>query len=221
MAFSGRDAVAGGISGGSAGMSTGNPWAALAGAGVGALAGGFMGGGAKGIDPNFITNQIKERVGQIQGYQQQLAAARQNYMSHLNNLQNLTFSRFMPMMEAQFAGRGLSPSGGAYQSALAKQSAMLQAQGQEANAKGEIEDLNNVQNLMSSAYGQGMPLQAGLAQYNQGIANAPDPMMGALGQLTGAFLQARMGPKVVSSPQEVNPQPSRMPNYVQDWNRLG
>lgn len=208
----GYGAGAGGLAGAGIGAFFGNPMlGASLGSSLGGAAGSMFGSsGVPQVNQTDLNNNLNRRIGQIQGYQQQLSQARANYSNQLNRLQNLTFQRFMPMEEAQFAGRGLSANGGAYQSALARQAAMLQAQGSAANAQGQIEDLNNAQNAFNQAYGQGSQaysqaagqnLNANLADWQNNNQN-----VSGLGGYAAALLQARtmqpQGPQVVSPPQQ-------------------
>lgn len=87
------------------------------------------------------------RMGEINDFANTLATVRQRYMTQLNNFQNYAFQRFMPQAEAQFAGRGLQVSGGAYASELARKSADYQNEGLLTAAQMEREDLGNVESM--------------------------------------------------------------------------
>lgn len=179
--FSGEGAGAGATSGALAGSALG-PKGAIIGGLAGGLLGGFSGKGK--TDPNYAVNDMAAaRQRDISYFATDLAKARQQYISNLNNLQNLSYARFAPIAESQFASRGLEVTGGSFQAALARRAAELQAQGQLENAQGQIQDLNTVQGLrqgvFSSQLGAQMPMQQ-----QQG------PMAGLLGQFGSAGLTA-------------------------------
>lgn len=133
----------------------------------GAIGGSFGQNQAPGYSKGDLDYIASQRSQQIGNFANQLAQARQQYYeTTLPNFQKYAMSRFMPQIESNLAGRGLQLSGGAFGSALARQSADFQAQqslGQYQDTRG---DLNNVNN----SYGQ----LAG-AQLGGSYANMQNP----------------------------------------------
>lgn len=148
--------------------------------GVGTMVGGMLGsslggalGGAFGSnqapgyskgDLDYIASQRSAQIGQ---FANQLAQARNTYyQTTLPQFQKYAMSRFQPQIEANLAGRGLQLSGGAYGSALARQSADFQAQ----QSLGNYQDTTNQLGEVNNAYGQ----LAG-AQLGGGYQNMQNP----------------------------------------------
>lgn len=94
---------------------------------------------------------------EIGDFANQLSQARTRYLSSLQNMYTDAFNRFGMNAEAQFAGRGLSVLGGAYQSALARESASLQGQLNVKAFEAEREDLYNI----DKAYADAASMNAG------------------------------------------------------------
>lgn len=203
--FQGEGAAAGATSGALAGSAAG-PWGALAGGVAGGLLGGFSSKGK--TDPNYAVNELaQQRQRDISYFAADLAKARQQYIANLNNLQSLTYAKFAPMAESQFASRGLEVTGGSFQAALARRAADLQAQGQLAASEGQIQDLNTVQQLRAGAFGAQLGAQQPMTQQQS-------PMGGLLGQLGSAGLTAllnRAGQRPIAGSQSYA-QPSQF-NY--------
>lgn len=99
---------------------------------------------AGGLPEGSILGQYDLRAGEIGEFEKKLAAARLTYQSAINNLATNTWSRFVPDTEAMFASRGFTPIGGAYQSALAKESAKLKAGMDVDLATRERQDISDV-----------------------------------------------------------------------------
>lgn len=131
----------------------------------------FGGGGGGRPDYGRIDAAYTRRRQEIGDFSNQLAAARQKYMSSLTNMYQNSFSNFVPIAETKFANRGLSPIGGAYQSALARETANYQAQLAPKEAEWERADAMAVDNAYAAAIGmqsganQAFPM-AGFAQDN-------------------------------------------------------
>lgn len=194
MAFNGQGALAGAGSGAMAGGMMGGPWGALIGAGVGAVGGGFLGGtqGQGGFSKDDINALINRRNEQIGNFTQALATARNTYYNTtLPNFQNYAFSRFTPRIEAQFAGRGLQPSGGAFAGALARQATDFTQQQQLGNYQDTRADLNTINN----AYGQNFGSALGAQSANFQGYQPPNPTTNALMGFAGQAGMAYMGNK--------------------------
>lgn len=176
-----------------------NPY--VAGSGLAARA---LGGKNKG-DPNYAANELaQQRQRDISYFAADLAKARQQYMANLNNLQNLTFAKFAPMAESQFASRGLEVTGGSFQAALARRAAELSATGLAENAQGQIQDLNTVQQLRQGTFGAQLGAQQPMQQQQS-------PLPGIAGNLSSALLTAlinRSGQNAVPGSQSLA-QPSQ------------
>lgn len=129
-------------------------WAADAALGPAGLlmggAGSMFGGG-----PNFgpINDLISQRQAEINAFEQRLESARNNVLSNYQNLQSTTMARFMPMAEAQLAGRGLSVGSGAFASALAKEAVGLQGNYDAMNANMTEKNLYDVENERANLFG--------------------------------------------------------------------
>lgn len=174
------------------------------GGGLGAAAGGYADklfgpGETSGYSKGDVERITNARHQQIQDFASGLAQARQRYLANFNNFQDLVFKRFVPNAEAQFAGRGLSVTGGAFQSALAKQAAQLQAQANVESSQMEREDLNSVNQAFGGLYGT----QAGIYGA-QPFQQKPNPFMSFAGQTAGlagqiALLKAMGGTGGASS----------------------
>jgi len=108
--------------------------AALISGGVTGISG-FLGAGAsrraassRREELEFRRQQVANRQAEISRFREELAQRRAEFGNRFSALQDLAFKRFVPQTEAQFAGRGLQVTGGAFQSELAKRVADLQAQ---------------------------------------------------------------------------------------------
>ncbi len=170
-----------------------NPIAAVTtAAGAGAL-NGITGGGGAGSPPNPASvdtsplaslesagNQAqKDRLAALAARQQQigdfsnsLATARQNFLTQTNQLQQDAFKRFAPQAEAQFAGRGLDVTGGAFQSALAQKAAEYQNNLIASQADQQRQDLMSVQNLQTGLFPQQLGITDNGLNFSQALANA-------------------------------------------------
>lgn len=151
MAYDSQAGMTGAMSGAATGAMVGSVVApgigTAIGAGVGLVAGaatGFM--TKKGPDYSNVTNQFKARNAQIASFAASLGAARAKYMTSLNNMYNDAYTRFSGNAEAGFAGRGMAVNGGAFASALARESGRMSFEGANLAAGMEREDLRSVDN---------------------------------------------------------------------------
>jgi hypothetical protein len=127
-------------------------------------------------DLDYIAAQ---RAGQIDAFAKQLSEARARYATQLNQFGNNTFNRFTPQAESSFAGRGLSVTGGAFQSALARKAAEIQ--------DNEMLNLFNVEHGDIKSVDDARGNLAG-AQLGRGPSGpSPDPIAQGLGQLSGGL----------------------------------
>lgn len=126
-------------------------------------------GGGGGPDYSGVTAQYNARNAQIGAFAANLAQSRAKYMTSLNNMYNDAYSRFSGNAEARFANRGMSVSGGAFASTLAKEAGRMSFEGANLSAGMEREDLNSV----DKAYG------ANSGGYMSAISGGPGMSYGA------------------------------------------
>lgn len=131
-------------------------------------------------DLDYIAAQRRNQIGD---FANQLSAARNRYLAQLPQFQNYAFNQFAPQAESMFAGRGLSVTGGAFQSELAKKAAAFQAEQMLSGISMEREDLNAVNN----AYGNLSSNQLGGSYSNFGTSS-PNPLAQGLGQLGSTLM---------------------------------
>lgn len=103
---------------------------------------------------------IDMRRAQIQQFGLQLAQAREKLRSRTMALQQETFKRFVPELEAQFASRGKTVAGGAFQSELAKATSLQQKELELQDALQERTDLGAVQELETGAANLGIAAES-------------------------------------------------------------
>lgn len=192
-------ALGGAVLGGVAGSFVGMPgMGASLGSSLGGSLGGAMGSSPNaGFDKNRLNDIFTDRDRQIGAFSNSLAQARQQYyQTTLPNYQKYAMSRFMPQIESNLAGRGLQMSGGAFGSALARQSADFQAQ----QSLGQYQDTRNDLNSVNNAYAQNYGGLMGATSQNLGAPaqnnNLQDLTTGA-GQLGSALLN-----KYLQNPQQ-------------------
>jgi len=101
-----------------------------------------------------VAAAIAQRQVQIDKFREQLSVSRARLSNRISALQDLTFKRFGGQAEAQFGGRGLQVTGGAFQSALAREAAGLQAEQEVEISRTEREDIGAEQGLRASLFGQ-------------------------------------------------------------------
>lgn len=172
--FDGQAAGQGAMAGATMGAALAAPTGGLSvpvGALLGATAGlgmGFM-GGKKGPDYSKVTDLYNKRQAQIGAFAANLARARAKYMTSLNNMYNDAYSRFSGNAEAGFASRGMSVSGGAFASTLAKEAGRMSFEGANLAAGMEREDLYGV----DKAYG------ANSGSYMSAISGGPGQQFSA------------------------------------------
>jgi len=191
VGFSGGGALSGATTGAALGTGYGGPGIGTAiGAGVGLLAGGFLGGGKKqkGFNARDIQNLLDQRARQISEFQVSLAGARQRLLDRVGAFQQAAFKRFLPEAEAQFAGRGLQVSGGAFGSELARRAASAEENLALQAAQLEREDLLAAEQLRGQAFGAGFGAQTELGMFQSRLAAQPDELSQSLGALAGAAL---------------------------------
>lgn len=136
------------------------------------------------MDYGYLDNIYARRMSQISDFQSQLNGARSRYLASLGNMYSQSYGRFSQNAEAGFANRGLSVSGGAFASALAKKTADYQAELEPMAYNAEREDLTRVDNAYGNAaslYGQGMQGRAG-AEFDAGRGDSQ-----ALGRFVGSL----------------------------------
>ena len=172
-----------GMQGAATGMSMGGPWGAAAGGALG-LASGFLGGDS---GPSFDEGLWKDRQGQIESFRDRLAGLRTQYRTSLANLSNNTYNRFMPLAQAQFAGKGLQVSGGAYGAALARKAAELQDMENVDLFNREREDINRESSMWDKFYADKIAAKQGIsdAQWKGGREDSASMGKGLIAGLSG------------------------------------
>jgi hypothetical protein len=115
-----------------------------------------------------FNDTIKRRALEIDAFRNDLRTNRESFAGKLRLLQNRVFNRFASQTESQFAGRGLSISGGSFASALGKRGTDIQFQEDVNQFDRERQDLTAVQGLRENLF---RASQAGL--FNQ-VAHASD-----------------------------------------------
>jgi len=147
-------------------------------------------GGGDGFSRGDLDAAIARRQGQIDTFRQELASSRAKLSARIGALQELTFKRFGGKAEAQFGTRGLQVTGGAFQSALAKEAANLQAEQDVAIAGQERADITAEQKLRTGLFQQRLGGLAGIGAI-EGAAGLQRQQ--ALGQLTGQLGSQALG----------------------------
>lgn len=164
---------------------------ALAGLGMSAYSA-FGGGGSK--KPWYDESWFNQRESQINTFESNLNSARTNYLTSLNNMYNQAYSRFSGNAEAGFANRGMSVSGGAFASALAKKTAEFQAQGDVTAAQMAREDLGTVEGFRSALFGMKTSVKSGAANMEYATSQANQRAFGNFaGNVMMAGIQGGMG----------------------------
>lgn len=165
-----------------------------AGGGAGAIIGGMMGGSS---GPNFqpIKDAITLRQHQIDEFSNQLESARNNVLANYQNLQKHTMARFSGAFEASLAGRGLSPTGGAFASGVGQKAGELESQYDTLNTNMTEKNLYDVENMRSQLFGSQMGLAEGetMIPYQAGQAKNAF-MMNLLGSGAKMAMGAALGP---------------------------
>ena len=179
---SGEGALQGAATGAALGT-VGGPMGMAIGAGIGGLAGAFALGQRGKSDRT--QEMIDMRRAQIQQFGLQLAQAREKLRSRTMALQAETFKRFVPELEAQFASRGKTVTGGAFQSELAKATSLQQKELELQDSLQERTDLGAVQELETGAANLGIAAEQ--SRFANELARARE-QQNALGQLTGLAL---------------------------------
>lgn len=112
--------------------------------------GGLMGGGGGG--DLYSRELIDKRRAEINDFASQLTGARQKYLTSLGNMYDKAYTRFSGNAEVGFASRGLAVNGGAFASALAKESARYQSELEPTAFQAEREDLNAAEGYRNSLF---------------------------------------------------------------------
>lgn len=139
-------------------------------------------GGGSGVSTAGMQQSYERRLADINSFAGQLDAARAQYLTSVGNMYTQAFSQYMPQAEANFAGRGLQVNGGAYASALGRETAGYQAQLTPLAYQQQLQDLNNVQNLKGQAWNQ---MFQGMNQANMFNANMRAENSRAIGGFLG------------------------------------
>jgi hypothetical protein len=160
-------------------------WAAMAAPMVlGALQKNF---GNKNFGDGYDPRLIAQRQQEIADYSNQLAVARGRYKTSLNSMYDTSFAKFMPMAQARLKGQGKGVSGGAYASALARESASNTANMLPSLAQMEQADIRSVDSARANLFGQQFQASTSDMMGRQAQARASEGQMwGAVGQGVGA-----------------------------------
>lgn len=182
--------------------------------GGGGILASLMGGGSSG--PTYDRAMLAKRESDINDFAALLDQARSEYLNSVQNFQTNTFNQYMPLAEAQFAGRGLNVTGGAYQTALARESANRMAELTPLAYSAKREDLNKVQSLRSALFGASFDASNDEMAYNTKRKDTQnDQMWNGLGQLGGALLFSRLNSSNYLSPSGYSSGvTSNMPSYT-------
>ncbi len=190
MGYDTQQGLTMGATGAATGAAVGGPIGAAVGGAAG-LAMGFL-PGKKGPDYGYLDNIYNERKSQIGAFGVQLANTRASYLSSLNNMYNSAFARFSGNAEAGFANRGLAVNGGAFASALARQTSMYQSQLEPQVYEAERGDIK----YLNDSYGQAANMYVGgrsggaVAAYN-GNREDMQNMGSFAGKLALQYAQSR------------------------------
>lgn len=186
------------------GAAVGGPAGAMIGASMGGMVGGMFDKDS-GPDYTNVTNQFNARNAQIAGFAKQLAGARAKYLSSLNNMYNSAYARFSGNAEAGFASRGMSVSGGAFASTLAKQTAQYQSELEPLAFQAEREDLSRV----DSAYGANSGSYMGAISGGPGMQyQAENQNMRDIGGFAGQLAMMKYGSTLRNSANAPGATPS-------------
>lgn len=180
MAFNGTN-MAQGAAGGAAAGSMAGPWGTAIGAGVGALAGGFSGGDKNyGFSKDDLTRLYATRGAEINDFQSQLASMRSQYLAQIPGLQQQSFNQFGNDAAANFAAKGMTAGGGAFQSALAREAIPMTANMINTGYQSGVSNAGAVNSARAGAFGSMMGAEsAGMS------APSANPMWAGLGQFAG------------------------------------
>ena len=105
--------------------------------------------------PNYagIDALYARRRQEIGDFAAQLTGARQKYLTSLGSMYDKAFARFSGNAEAGFAARGLQVGGGAFASALAKETSRYQSELEPLAYNAEREDLRTIDDRYAAAAG--------------------------------------------------------------------
>lgn len=173
-------AVQGGMSGAAAGSAVMPGWGTAIGAVAGAVIPSLFQSKGDGFNQEALDMEQSKRLSSISVFSDALTAARANYDKATQNMQSLAFNRFMPNIEAQYAGRGLNVTGGAFQSSLGKEIANLQASANVNSWQGQMSDLSTAESMRQAAYSQWMSQSAGVGQQQNAMAYGQNQALGGL-----------------------------------------
>ena len=110
-------------------------------------------GPKQGPDYGSLDAIYSRRRQEIGDFAAQLTGARQKYLTSLGSMYDKAYTRFSGNAEAGFASRGLSVQGGAFASALAKESARYESELAPLAFQAEREDLYKIDDAYASAAG--------------------------------------------------------------------
>lgn len=181
-----------------------------------ALAAGSLGLGAysafgrkSGPDYSAVYDRFNARQLQISQFAAGLAQARARYLTSLGNMYNDAFARFSGNAEAGFANRGLAVSGGAFASALARETGRYQAELTPLAYQAEREDLASVDNAYGANSGAFMNALMGQANLGyQGQRAAEAGFANTLGQVGALYQSSRLSDRL-NTDRYGNPSGSR------------
>ena len=149
-----------------------------------------MFGPKQGPDYSNVTERFNARNTQISEFAKKLAASRAKYMTSLNNMYNDAYSRFAGNAEAGFASRGMSVSGGAFASTLARETGRMSFEGANLEAGMEREDLRSE----DAAYGGNSGAYMSAISGGPGMSfNADREDMRSIGSFAGKLAMMKYG----------------------------
>lgn len=150
----------------------------------------FLGGSGK--KPWYDPAVFAARRAEIGRFGESLASARAKYVGSLKTMYDHAYSRFTNNAEAGFAARGLQVGGGAFASALAKQTADYQAQLEPQVYQAERQDLGTLDNAYGNLFNADVAARSGSgnAEYT---ADRSDRQ--ALGNFAGQLAMRGFGPQ--------------------------
>lgn len=180
--------LSGAGTGAAVGAKLGGGWGAVGGAVVGAGLG-FLGKKKKAVafDRSRIDALKRQRDIDIGSFSAQLAGARHRLEAQRQQLVNRTMSTFSPDLEASYGARNLSVTGGAFQSALAKKAADLQAQLGVSNAESERADYDAVEKYKADLFNTMMGYEQGKERNQVDLDKIPYAETGDLNNSIGRF----------------------------------
>jgi hypothetical protein len=162
--------------------------------------GGFFNGGSKDL---YSRELINRRRSEIDNFAGQLSQARSKYLNSLQSMYNNAYARFSGNAEAGFANRGLAVNGGAFASALARETSRYQSELEPLAFQAEREDLNTVESLRQNLFGSEFGADVGerTARYQNNAENMR--AIGGFGTRLGLAALTSGGSEVISGGSEL------------------